>query len=65
LLALLATLAADGMSLLVVEQNVQEMLKAAHRAYVLVQGRLVFAGKSADLLNRENVMALYHGLSLD
>jgi branched-chain amino acid transport system ATP-binding protein len=65
LLALLATLAGDGMSLLVVEQNVQEMLKTAHRAYVLVQGRIVFAGQSADLLRRESVMALYHGLSLD
>jgi branched-chain amino acid transport system ATP-binding protein len=65
LLALLTTLAVDGMSVLVVEQNVQEMLKAAHRAYVLVQGRIVFAGKSADLLSREDVMALYHGLSLD
>ena len=65
LLALLSTLAAGGTSLLVVEQNVQEMLKVAHRAYVLVQGRIVFAGKGADLLSRENVMALYHGLSLD
>jgi branched-chain amino acid transport system ATP-binding protein len=65
LMALLSKLAARGTSILVVEQNVQETLKVAHRAYVLVQGNIVFAGKSAELTSRENVMALYHGLSLD
>ena len=61
LLALIGTLAADGLGILVVEQNVRETLKVAHRACVLVQGRVVFDDASSRLGSREAVMNLYHG----
>lgn len=45
----LARLAADGTSLLVVEQYVSRVLAIADLVYVLVRGRIVFAGEPAEL----------------
>ncbi len=46
----LADLAATGTSLLVVEQYVRKVLALADLAYVLVRGRLRYAGEPAELL---------------
>jgi branched-chain amino acid transport system ATP-binding protein len=48
--ATLADLRAAGLTLLLVEQNVQQALELADRAYVLESGRLVRAGAAAALL---------------
>lgn len=45
----LAKLAAEGVSLLVVEQYVSKVLALADLVYVLVRGRIVFAGEPAEL----------------
>jgi branched-chain amino acid transport system ATP-binding protein len=46
----LGTLKAEGLSVLLVEQNVNLALRFADRAYVLRQGRIVHQGRSDELL---------------
>lgn len=49
----LGQLARQGTSLLVVEQYVSKVLELADIAYVLVRGRIVFAGEPAELLGSD------------
>lgn len=58
----LETLRQDGVTILLVEQNVNTTLKITDRAYVLEQGRIVLSGDSADLLKNEHVRSAYLGL---
>jgi len=53
---------ADGMTVLLVEQNVAVSLHLADRAYVLENGRIVLSGTGADLLHDEGVRQAYLGL---
>jgi branched-chain amino acid transport system ATP-binding protein len=50
-----------GMTILLVEQNANQALKVAHRAYVLETGRIVKSAPAADLLNDPEVKAAYLG----
>jgi branched-chain amino acid transport system ATP-binding protein len=59
--AALAQLKAEGMTILLVEQNAHQALRASDRAYVLEQGRFVHSGPSEVLANDPNVIALYLG----
>ncbi len=52
----------QGMTLLVVEQNVQQTLEIANRAYVLENGRIVSEGKSRELLQNDHIKKAYLGL---
>ncbi len=56
------TLRDQGMTILLVEQNVQQTLEIADRAYVLENGRIVSEGKSRDLLKNDYVRKAYLGL---
>jgi branched-chain amino acid transport system ATP-binding protein len=56
----LARLAAEGTSLLVVEQYVSKVLDLADLAYVLVRGRIELAGEPAELLDSD-LLARYLG----
>jgi branched-chain amino acid transport system ATP-binding protein len=56
----LETMAESGISMLVVEQYVHKVLKLADLAYVLVRGRIVFAGEPAELQGGD-IMARYLG----
>lgn len=58
----LETLRQRGVTILLVEQNVNTTLHITDRAYVLEQGRIVLEGKSADLLENEHVRNAYLGL---
>ena len=51
----------EGITILLVEQNVQQSLKLADRAYVLENGRVVLEGAGAALLDDERVRAAYLG----
>lgn len=59
--AIIRSINAEGITILLVEQNVQQSLKIAHRAYVLENGRVTIEGAGADLLNDERVRAAYLG----
>ena len=51
----------DGMSLLIVEQNVHAVLALAQRAYILEGGKIVGAGEGRKLLEDDHVRAAYLG----
>jgi branched-chain amino acid transport system ATP-binding protein len=52
----------DGLTCVLVEQNVAVSLKLASRAYVLENGRVTLAGTGAELLNDDRVRQAYLGL---
>ena len=56
------TINAEGVTVLLVEQNVRQALTLAHRACVLESGRLVLAGQARDLLGDERLKRAYLGL---
>ncbi len=51
-----------GIAIFLIEQNVQQTLEIADRAYVLENGRVVLAGKSKKLLTEERIRKAYLGL---
>jgi branched-chain amino acid transport system ATP-binding protein len=53
---------ADGVSVLLVEQNVALAMQAAGRAYVLEEGRIVAEGPSHELMARPEIRRAYLGL---
>ena len=53
---------ATGVSILLVEQNLQKALGIAHYGYVIQTGRIVMQGKGQDLLHDERIKKAYLGL---
>jgi branched-chain amino acid transport system ATP-binding protein len=51
----------QGVTILLVEQNVRAALELAHRAYLLENGRIVGEGTGKDLLSFESVRSAYLG----
>jgi len=52
----------SGVTVLLVEQMVQEALEIAHRGYVLQSGRIVQTGSARELLNSEEIRRAYLGM---
>jgi len=52
----------EGVTILLVEQNVKHTLTVATHAYVLENGRIVMEGKGKDLLDNEHVKKAYLGI---
>jgi branched-chain amino acid transport system ATP-binding protein len=52
----------EGVTVLIVEQNVKQTLCIADRAYVLENGRIVLKGSGESLLNDEHVKTAYLGV---
>ncbi len=52
----------EGYTVLIVEQNVQQVLQVVDRAYLLEAGQLIDSGKSKDLLESDSVRKAYMGL---
>ena len=61
ILSILAQLHHEGMSLLIVEQNVRAALALVERAYVLEGGRIAGAGDGKQLLADDHIQAAYLG----
>jgi branched-chain amino acid transport system ATP-binding protein len=53
---------AEGVSVLLVEQNLHKALAIAHYGYVVQTGRIVMQGKGSALLEDEDVKKAYLGL---
>jgi len=51
----------QGVTILLVEQNIQAALDLAHRAYLLEYGRIAGQGTAQDLLSFESVRSSYLG----
>jgi branched-chain amino acid transport system ATP-binding protein len=60
--ALIGRLNADGLAILLVEQNVVQSLAIAHRAYVLEHGRIALSGRASDLAQDPALKRSYLGL---
>jgi branched-chain amino acid transport system ATP-binding protein len=59
---LVRRICAEGFTVLIVEQNIRQVLKVAHRAYLLETGRIRLSGTSAELLESELIKKAYLGL---
>ena len=57
-----ASLNKEGLTILLLEQNVMQALQISHRGYVLENGRISFSGSSAELLESPEIQASYLGL---
>jgi len=62
LFALIARIHADGVAVLLVEQNVVQSLEIAGRAYILAEGQCVMSGKAADVGADPQLKRAYLGL---
>ena len=62
LFALIGQLNREGLSILLVEQNVGQSLDIAMRAYVLENGAIRFSGSSGDLLASDDLRRAYLGV---
>jgi len=58
----LSILKEKGLTMLLIEQNINYALHFAERAYVLENGKIVMKGNSKELLNSEHVKRHYLGI---
>jgi branched-chain amino acid transport system ATP-binding protein len=61
-ITMLKGLKSDGVSMLLVEQNVEMALELVDRVLILDQGSIVYAGTPADLRHNTEVQTAYLGL---
>ena len=59
--ARLPAIVAEGLSLIVVEQDIAQALKAARQVYCLQEGRIALQGQAGEL-TRESISAAYFGV---
>jgi branched-chain amino acid transport system ATP-binding protein len=52
----------QGVTILLIEQNVHQALRVAHRAYVLETGRVVLTGTGQELLSNAHVKKAFLGM---
>jgi branched-chain amino acid transport system ATP-binding protein len=52
----------EGVTVLLVEQNIRDSLDIADRGYVLEQGKIILEGKSKELLCNNHIKQVYMGL---
>jgi branched-chain amino acid transport system ATP-binding protein len=52
----------DGVTILLVEQNIRDSLNIANRAYVLEEGKIIIEGEGRELLNNEHIQEVYLGV---
>jgi branched-chain amino acid transport system ATP-binding protein len=52
----------DGVTILLVEQNIRDSLNIANRAYVLEEGKIIIEGEGRELLNNEHIKQVYLGV---
>ncbi len=57
----LPAIRAEGMAIVVVEQDVNQALQVADRVYCFMEGRVTLSGKPADL-SRDQIRAAYFGM---
>jgi branched-chain amino acid transport system ATP-binding protein len=62
LFALIKRINAEGIALLLVEQNVVQSLEVARRAYILDNGRFVLQGSAAEIRDNPDLKRAYLGM---
>jgi branched-chain amino acid transport system ATP-binding protein len=56
------TINEEGVTVLLVEQNIRDSLNVANRGYVLEEGKIILEGKSRELLSNSHIKEVYLGL---
>jgi branched-chain amino acid transport system ATP-binding protein len=59
---LIVSLRAQGITILLAEQNARQALSIADRGYVFVNGKITLSGSSKDLLNSPEIAERYLGM---
>ncbi len=62
LFAVLQQIRGTGLTLLIIEQNVQQVLEMADWGYVMENGQIVLAGSGKELLQNEHLQTHYLGV---
>ena len=62
ILGICERLAADGQTIIIVEQNIAAALSIAHRAYILNNGHMVFDGTAAELKQTPEILTRHLGV---
>ena len=52
----------QGVTILLVEQNVYQSLRISHRAYVMETGRVVLTGRGDELLDNDHIKKAFLGM---
>jgi branched-chain amino acid transport system ATP-binding protein len=52
----------EGVTILLVEQNIHDSLNMANRGYILEEGKIILEGKSRELLSNSHIKEVYLGL---
>ena len=52
----------DGVTILLVEQNIRDSLNIANRAYVLEEGKIIIEGEGRELLSNDHIKEVYLGV---
>ena len=52
----------DGVTILLVEQNIRDSLNIANRAYVLEEGKIIIEGEGRELLSNSHIREVYLGI---
>jgi branched-chain amino acid transport system ATP-binding protein len=60
--SLIKSINAEGVAVLLVEQNVMQSLEVAERAYILDNGTFILEGRAADLRTDPNLKRAYFGM---
>ena len=58
---IIADLSAAGIGVLVTDHNVRETLAVTHRAYIINDGKILYAGTPVDLAANSEVRRVYLG----
>lgn len=62
LIKIVAMLRENGMTIILVEQDVQTGLEISDRGYVIEHGRIAFSGRSEDLIKNKKIRESYLGI---
>ncbi len=52
----------EGVTILLVEQNIRDSLGISNRAYVLEEGKILIEGEGRELLNNDHIKQVYLGI---
>lgn len=52
----------DGVTILLVEQNIRDSLNIANRGYVLEEGKIIIEGEGRELLHNDHIKEVYLGI---
>jgi branched-chain amino acid transport system ATP-binding protein len=52
----------EGVTVLLVEQNIRDSLNIADRGYVLEEGKIIIEGKGRELLSNDHIKEVYLGI---